>query len=316
MGAINLRDKGFKDAFANDPRAMLHIMGSVPLDAVATVEPAGSEVVTPSKLADGLAVVTWGERTWLHHSEALSWLTGRETDPIALRVLGIIAIPRYAKLPLDVNILLMLKQGAPKRLPRRLHHEREGGYGGARPRWIRLWKVSAKPILEANRVGVMHLVPLMKHTRAEAQEAARRIKESGDENLMTMFRALACRVYDRSEVERWLPVMNQALIEIAQTTSFGQELVEVGRADGLKKGLKKGRREGRLEGRLEEAEQRRLRLIKIIEGQLARAFPRLVGHPALAEIGTVEQAEQVLDRLLAARTSQAALEALTDPKSE
>jgi hypothetical protein len=308
----NLQDKGFKDAFANDPRAMLHIMGSVPLDAVATVEPVGSEVVTPGKLADGLAVVTWGERTWLHHSEALSWLTERDTDPIALRVLGIIAIPKHAKLPLDVNILLMLKKGAPKRLPRRLHHEREGGYGGARPRWTRLWHVRAKPILDANRLGVMHLVPLMKHTRAEVREAARRIKESGDENLMTMFRALACRVYDRSEVESWLPVMNQALIEIAQTTSFGQELVEVGRADGLKT----GRQEGKREGRLEAVEQHRVRVIKFIESHLAQAFPELVGHPALARIGTVEQAEEVFDRLLAARTVQAALDALTGPSSK
>jgi hypothetical protein len=45
-------------------------------------------------------------------------------------------------------------------------------------------------------------------------------------------------------------------------------------------------------------------------------FPELVGHPSLAKIGTVERAEEVLQGLFAARTSQAALEALTGPTSE
>ena len=47
MRGTKTQDKAFKDAFAADTRAMLHILGRVPLDAEATVEEVGSEVMPP-----------------------------------------------------------------------------------------------------------------------------------------------------------------------------------------------------------------------------------------------------------------------------
>jgi hypothetical protein len=263
-------------------------------------------------------IVTYAGRRSLNHSEAVSGWHAREELPLALRVIALIGIPAYAKLPVDVNVLVMLKGGAVE-LPERLHHDRGGGYGGALPNWIRLWEVSATPILEGNRIGVMHLVPLMKHTREQAREAARRIKASGDENLMALFLALGGKVYDRDELERWLAVMNQAILEIASTTPFGQDLMEMGRAKGVeagrKEGLREGRKEGRTEGRkegLREADQKSCdRVVGMVRDLLQSRFPDLVDHPSLNKLLTSERAFRLLEGLLEAKSRKSVLEALS-----
>jgi predicted transposase YdaD len=149
----------------------------------------------------------------------------------------------------------------------------------------------------------MHLVPLMKHTREQAREAARRIKASGDENLMALFLALGGKVYDRDELERWLAVMNQAILEIASTTSFGQDLMEMGRAKGVEAGRKEGRKEADHENRA--------RIVDRVRDLLQRRFPDLVDHPSLKKVRTSERALRLLEGVLEAKSRKAVLEALS-----
>jgi predicted transposase YdaD len=97
--------------------------------------------------------------------------------------------------------------------------------------------------------------------------------------------------------------MNQAILEIASTTSFGQDLMEMGRAKGVEAGRKEGRKEADHENRA--------RIVDRVRDLLQRRFPDLVDHPSLKKVRTSERALRLLEGVLEAKSRKAVLEALS-----
>lgn len=81
-------------------------------------------------------------------------------------------------------------------------------------------------------------------------------------------------------------MFHNAVVEIGKTTSFGQELIEVGRKEGLEKGLEKG-----LTG-----------LTVAIRAYLESAYPKLANDRSIDRIGSLEQASTVLKKLYRAKS--------------
>lgn len=123
-------------------------------------------------------------------------------------------------------------------------------------------------------------------------------------------------------------MFHNAVVEIGKTTSFGQELMDVGRkegmeqglAKGLERGLVKGRRKGLAEG-LEQGLEQGLKqgleqglsgLVAGIRSYLEVSYPRLSGHRSIGRIATLEQANEILVRLVRAKSEAAAREILRE----
>lgn len=313
---VETQDHGFKYALENDPRGLLHLTGRLPINARAEVQPVGTAIRPPGKLADSLVLVKTGSRTWLDHTEALSSWHSRERLAITRRTLTGVLIPKYYRYKIYPTILLMLEEGVPKQLPETIITDRGGAFGGIRPNWVKLWESPAGELLDLDRQYLMHLVPLMKHTKTEAREAARRVRNLGDEAQITLFLALGERRYDKNELRRWIGMFHDAVIEIGKTTSFGQELMDLGRkeglAQGLEKGLAKGRRKGLAEGLEQGREQGLTGVLTAIRGCLEVSHPKLANHRSIRRIATLEQANDILVRLVRAKTETAAREILRE----
>lgn len=299
---VKTRDHGFKYAFEKDPRGLLHITGQLPISAKADVRVLNTELLAPGKLADSLVLVKTAAGTWLDHTEALSFWHSRERLAIMRRALTGALIPKYYRYKIYPTILLMLEEGLPKSLPETILTDRGGAFAGIRPNWVKLWESAAVDVLDLDRRHLLHLVPLMRHTRTEAKEAARRVRETGDEGQITLFLLLGERRYPKEELRRWIGMFHNAVVEIGKTTPFGRELIDAGRKEGRRKGREEGRKEGREEGR----EEGLTSLLSAIRGYLGTAFPALAADPAIDRITTLEQASNILEQLFRAETAAAA----------
>lgn len=291
---VGQQDHGFKYAFENDPRGLLHITGRLPITAKAEVRLLDTALLAPGKVADSLVLVKSDSGAWLDHTEALSFWHSRERLAIMRRALTGALIPKYYRYKIYPTILLMLDERLPKRLPETILNDRGGAFSGIRPNWVKLWESAASDVLDLDRRHLMHLVPLMRHTRAEAKEAAKRVRETADEGQITLFLMLGERRYPKEELQRWIGMFHNAVVEIGKTTSFGKELIDAGRQEGREKGREEGL----------------VRLLTAIRGYLSNAFPGLAADPAIDRISTLEQAGKVLERLFRVKSEAAARQVL------
>ena len=111
-------------------------------------------------------------------------------------------------------------------------------------------------------------------------------------------------------------MFHNAVVEIGKTTSFGQELMEVGRKEGMEqglaKGLERGLAKGRRKGLAEGLEKGLSGLVAGIRSYLEVSYPRLSSHRSIGRIATLEQANAILVRLLRAKSEAAAREILRE----
>jgi hypothetical protein len=297
------KDKAFKDALHRDPRALLHLVGRLSVEADAVVKDIPTELIVPGKIADGLLHVTTGGLSRLELVEAVSWWKDWERVRLCKRTMAAMMLEEHEKLDLAVTVLLMLEEGltggGP---PYKLDYDRGGGFAGARVTWVVLPWIDASVVLDFDFRNLMHLVPLMRHTVADMVEAGRRIAETGDENMMALYLALGARRYDRDVLRRWLKMMERAIMEIGRTTWFGQDLLAEGRAEGMQAGIEKGRQEGA-----------RDQVVRTIRTLLRSTHPNLADHAHIDLIQTPEQGEQILTALIQAKDEEQALAALAAP---
>jgi flagellar biosynthesis/type III secretory pathway protein FliH len=162
------------------------------------------------------------------------------------------------------------------------------------PTWLRLYQTPASEALALDCPSAWALVPLMLHSEEELDEAGLRLAKTRNENAIVQFLLFAARKYDRNELRRRYGMFEQATVEIAKTTEFGQEIMQAGRREGLEEGMEKGRQV----------------MLDAIRAVLRRKFPTLAEHPAIQMV-SLDRANSVLDQIFQADTESAALAAIT-----
>lgn len=187
-----------------------------------------------------LSLVKTDSGTWLDHTEAPSFWHSRERLAIMRRALTETLIPKYYRYKIYPTILLMLDEGLPKKLPETILNDRGGAFAGNRPNWVKLWESAAADVLDLDHRHLTHLVPLMKHTRKMRRRQPNAFARWDTKARMTLFLLLGERQYPQEELRSWIGMFHNAVVEIGKATSFGKELIDVGRKEGREKGREEG----------------------------------------------------------------------------
>jgi predicted transposase YdaD len=191
---------------------------------------------------------------------------------------------------------------------------------------LKTWEIDAQAALAMQRDSLLPLVPLMRGSRAELTEAARRLNTVSDrqqrEELSLHFVMLAGLRYNKQEILAVLGDIGMIPLEQLKESSFYQYILEEGeqkgrqegRQEGLQEGEQKGRQEGRQEG-LYEGEQKgrvaesRNTLTRLI----AKRFPGLDLQTEIEQINDLSILEdlclKVIDAASAEEMSKCVVEA-------
>ena len=273
-------DRFLKLLAESDPRALLDLVGELPLDAPAEVEALEREVGAPPLFVDHLYTVKTLDRCWLSHFEFLTWW---KADVLERGARQLMAAYLTQRLPIRSTVVLLKKEQAPAVVPVQI----EIDAWSLRIRYqfhvAKLWECDAAKALSTGRPSLLPFVPLMRGTEQQAVEALNRIVRGGDEQLAIQFQVLGGLRYDKGLVRSWMETANMPLSkEILMESSVIQWLVEEGREEGRAGGA-----------------------ARMVRRLLERRFPGLDIPPHLDSL-TVQKLEDLMDRVLAAKDASEA----------
>ena len=290
-------DSLFKTLAEGDPRGLLHLFGALSLEAEAEVWPVDRELQLPLLAVDHAYRVRHGGREWLIHLEAQTRYEAAMGRRLALYG-GALALK--FELPIQPILVLLAERNVPLHVP----EEAEARFGSVclqtRYQVVKVWEIEAAQVLDLERPSLLPWVTLMRSGEQEIEEAARRIRRSGDARAAAEFVVLGGLRYDR-EAAMLGRVRAMLSEEMIRESSYVQMLLE----EGLEKGLEKGREEGLEKGSLEEA-RRNVRLVWELR------FPDLTAPPELDAIMNREHLESVLAQIVTASDVEGARSAFRE----
>ncbi len=280
-------DRLFKTLAEDDPRGLLHLFGSVPLELPAEVEPVEREIAPPLLAVDHVYRVRTTDREWMVHYEAQ---TRYQADlPERMAWYGVALALRF-RLPIEMALVLLVERHAPAAPPSGFHVDLGAVRFDARYRVVRLWELDAGGVLETGRPALLPWIPLMRANLALVEAAAAEIVRRGDRKLAAEFVVLGGLRYDREGLAELLARLRGMLTqEMLEESSYYQMVLEKGMEKGIEKGIQKGIQKGTVA----EA-QKNLRLI------LGVRFP---GLETIAEIDLIQDARQLEQLLVEAVTA-------------
>ena len=302
-------DRLFKTLAEEDPRGLLHLFGSLSLEAKAEIEVLDRELNLPTRAVDHLCRVRTGKRQWLVHYEVQ---THYNSDlPQRLARYGQVLALLY-QIPIETVLILLVERHAPKKVPTGYHLDLGSIRIVAQYRVVRVWQLDGNRILKTRRASLLPWVSLANSSQRDLQQAAGRIASSRDRELAAKFVVLGGLRYDKDDLAAMLGKVGSMLTqEMIEESSFYQMIIEKGVAKGMEKGItkgiergmEKGLARGRRVGRLDEA-RRNLRRI------LALRFPQIQSLPELNALKDLGRIEALLDALVTAKDARSARAAI------
>ncbi len=249
-------DQVFKAIAEGDPRGLLDLFGSLPLDAEARVQTVEREQLGEPLYVDQAYLVETEGKTWVEHFEVTTRVPPDMKDRMAKY--GFTLAMGY-KLPVRSSLVLLSPRHSPKILVPR--HKLDLGTVKIEIefRVIKLWQIDGGKILAAHRPRLLPFVPLAESTGEQIAMAAKRIGETGSITLKAAFGAMGGLRYGKNEwtilLER-LPDMwwteqilrDSSMYEIAVDYGIKQGKKQ-GLEEGIEKGIEKGKQAGLLAGR-------------------------------------------------------------------
>jgi len=290
-------DQLFKSLAEGDPRGLLHLFGTLPLDAPAEIEVIDRELTLPALSVDHVCRIRTPEREWLAHYEAQ---THYRSDVPERLLWYATALGMKFRLPVETTLILLAERYAPAALPPAGHVELADLEVFLRYRVMRLWELDPQVVTATGRRHLLPWVTLMAASEETLRSVAAQIADSGDDTLATQFVILGGLRYDREELANMLGRVTTMLLtpEIIEDSSFYQMVLEKGIEKGVEKGIEKGIEQGVEQGRLEEAG----RLLHLI---LTTRFP---GLETLLDPGAFTEAarlESLIAEIVAAPNREA-----------
>jgi hypothetical protein len=309
-------DQAFKDLADYDLRGMMHLTGRLHIDAVAKVSKLPSEIRGPAKLADHVGIVETAGGSYVEETEAV-WDWGPEEEVAIVERLGTLwQVPSVkAHRNIKLTIVLLNEDGAPDDRKERLMVSLGSFFAGVHPVWVKFYEVPAALALEVGSAEALAMVPLMRHTLEDLEEARCRLKAIGKESALAQFLFMVDRRYGKNGKGRQLGMFERVTMEAARSTEFARVMFEAERREALetgrKRGLEEGKELGKELGRELAREQYRQGLIRMVRRVLASRFPDLADHPGLESV-PFDRVEDLCDRVVAADNSSIALAAILD----
>jgi predicted transposase YdaD len=147
-------------------------------------------------------------------------------------------------LPVVSHLLLLSQLGAPRSIPERVTRVSGSVRYSLKVNVIRLWRRPAAAVLAAERVAVYPWTALMDATVKEHQEAARRVRVTGREDLQMQMALMGALRYGSREA--FFERIGRMLLtkDILRESPLWQEIERDGEAKGRAEGEAKGRAEG------------------------------------------------------------------------
>ena len=192
-------DRLFKTLAEDDPRGLLHLFGSLPLDADAEIQVIDRELNLPTLSVDHVYRVRTGQKEWLAHYEVQ---THYESDvPERLAWYGQSLVLKF-KIPIETVLILLVERYTPKTVPTGYELDLGSIQIRLRYRVVRLWEIDPGAILEAGRPSLLPWVTLTRLSHQDLEQAARQIAFRRDPKLAAEFVLLGGLAMIRMT---WLP---------------------------------------------------------------------------------------------------------------
>ncbi len=283
-------DQAFKFLAEQDPEALLLMLGAIEPGEQAQIELLPREISVPAMLPDQPYHVTSARGERVVQVEA--WTRWAALIPGRMAEYGPLHWFKY-RLPVDSYVLLLTPKQAPRRLPQRGVIEAGGVRLETRFHVIRLWRLSAKAALAAQRLALLPFVPLMDGGPAELEAAASQLRgiagEREREETALHLAVLGGLRYNPEQVLDLIGRKGMIPLERLQESSVYQFILKQGREQGREKGREEGREEGRRES-----------LAHVLHSLIAKRFPGLevtTEIAALKDSALLEQLTCELDEI-------------------
>lgn len=290
-------DQLFKGLAEDDPRGLLHLFGSLPLDAEAEIEVIDRELGLPVLSVDHVYRIRAGGKEWLVHYEAQTRYQPDVPERLAWYA---VALGLKFKLPIESALILLVDRYAPRRIPA-VRRMRLGSLEIAmRYRVLKLWEMDPSTVLAAGRPQLLPWVTLMRHSAAQLKRAARQIASAGDRTLGAQFVILGGLRYDRDSLVALLERTGTMITtEMIEESSIYQWILK----KGLEQGLERGMERGMERGRLEEARRSLRRFLSV-------RFPGLETLSELDVLTDLSRIEALFDQVITAADPNSARTAI------
>jgi predicted transposase YdaD len=179
---------------------------------------------------------------------------------------------------------------------------------------IKLWEIPPEILLKQNLPGLLPLLPLTQegNRREVVEEMIRSLEQVGKKNLLALGYAFAARMLAQEMDQRWLKEMFMSVENIFEGTWIYDEILQKGVAKGLEQGVKQGLEQGLEQGVKKGIEQELQALSATLVSFVKAHFPDqlALAKQQVGLITTPSQAQEMLDKLFAARTNDEVREIL------
>ena len=281
-------DRCFKDLTDHAPEMFLTLVGMLPLGPGWTLDIQRAETSPPVLMPDFVAVATGpaSERIVLHLEFYLDFAAWQ---PEKMSRYGGSLMTQYG---CEVrSVMVLIRPGGPGLVPETGEYSLGGTRISHSYRVIKLWEVSAAPILAHQEMrSLFALVPALAADWDSICRVTETIVNGGDEAELSKLLLMLSLKYNEDKID--------ALIG-RYKMGFGEILME---GSSILRGARDtGRAEGRVEGQATEARH-------LLRRVLASRFAGLEGMPELDDISDVETLESLLIDHAMKLTDRAAME--------
>jgi hypothetical protein len=283
-------DRILKDVAEEAPQLFLRLLGVVPPEVAADIQPLRPETAPAVVMPDYVAVIRTGlAEPFIFHAEFQ--LKYHHDLPRNMARYGGSLAWQY-QIPVETVLILLRARGVPAAIPE-VGHYNIGKTRTSHPfRVMRLWEIDPILVLETRDPRLLPWALLMKSSDEQVREIAAIVARQGDEESVGRFFLLGSLRYNRGSLREMLGGREMGLIRaILDGSSLVQEERDEAKA------------EGRKEGQVGEARRFLRRLLK-------KNFPQLESMPEIDQISTVEALESLGETIIEARDADRVREAI------
>lgn len=225
-------DRSFKWLPFEDERALLALFSGIPLDADVEVKTLNPELNVSTPRVDHLCRVRGSDGESIQHFEAISHY---RSDCIRKQYWYIHDLAGIYRKPIDSHLILLAKQGVPRRVPVCDEVKIRGFHGKADFRVVKLWEMPAREALALRRDPVHPWVALMDATLEEELVASDRLEAANRDDLLVQMAMLSGLRWGQKKYQERIDMLRLKK-EIIRESQFYKIACAEGRQEGRQEG--------------------------------------------------------------------------------
>jgi predicted transposase YdaD len=272
-------DRILKSFAEEAPELFLRLLGFIPADAGADLQPLRPETAPTVVLPDYVAILQTetGERTIIHVEFQSKYHLDVPRDMARYGA----SLAWQHQIPVESVLMLLRPDGVPAEVPE-VGHYHIGATRTTHPyKVVRLWEINPAAVLETNNPKLLPWALLMKSTDEQVRKIGSILGRQDDEEALGRFLTLGSLRYDSSSLNEMLGGGKMGIVRaILDGSSLVREEREQAAAEGIAEGMAKG-----------QASEAR----KVLRFLLKKNFPGLEPIPAIDAITSVAILESLME---------------------